>query len=108
MNKDTKIKREPLNLKTKLSNGYIVSTVLLQVAHPWGVQFNKPQKHWGYWYETMVFPIDDKGTLCLTNVDCNRYKTIAEARHGHEKMIRRWERKPAHDFSKDTGEEDGS
>jgi len=65
-----------------LVNGKFVSTVFLGIDHNFGV--GKPLL-----FETMVF--SEKGNF--RDLDMDRYSTWDEASKGHEKMVKRWNKK---------------
>lgn len=68
--------------RTTLPDGKWVSTVWLGLDHSFG---DGPPLI----FETMVFPADD-----MTDLDCERYSTEAEAKAGHERMVAKWTAKP--------------
>jgi hypothetical protein len=66
--------------ETTLPNGRWVSTVWLGLDHSF--------RHEGppLIFESMVFP--SKGDM--SDMDCERYATEAEARQGHERLCAKW------------------
>ncbi len=69
--------------ETTLPNGRWVSTVWLGLNHSFG---NGPPLI----FETMVFPSREK----LSEEDCDRYSTEAEALAGHAAMVEKWTKEP--------------
>lgn len=65
--------------KTTLSGGTYISTIFLGIDH--GFSDGPPLV-----FETMVFPSADD----MSDMDCERYSTAAEAREGHERMVEKW------------------
>jgi hypothetical protein len=66
--------------ETTLPNGRWVSTVWLGLNHNYG---DGPPLI----FETMVFPSKDGP---LTELDCERYSTEAEALAGHARLVEKW------------------
>jgi len=62
---------QPLNLKTYLPDGVLISTVRL------------PATYDGDWYETMIFVAGKGGSQ-------QRYETKAEAETGHAALVAQW------------------
>jgi len=69
--------------ETTLADGKWVSTVWLGLDHSFDDE-GPPLI-----FETMVFPSRDD----LSEIDCARYATEAEAIIGHQGMVREWEKK---------------
>jgi len=68
--------------KTKLKNGFMVSTVFLGIDHNFSGQENP------LLFETMVFPSEEN----FKDLECERYSTKEQAVEGHKKMVRKWEK----------------
>ncbi len=80
--------------ETTLSDGKWVSTVWLGLGHNWGV--GPPLI-----FETMVFESKQN----MSDLDCERYATEAEAVAGHAAMVERWSQPApgaAHEEGKET------
>lgn len=69
--------------ETTLENGYWVSTVYMGLNHQYG---DGPPLI----FECMVFS-KKRG---VSDLDCDRYSTEAEAKAGHEAMCAKWADKP--------------
>ena len=67
-----------------LPNGIWVSTIWLGIDHSFGGE--KPLI-----FESMAFKTKDGGE----ELDIDRYSTIEEARVGHERIVKKYARKPA-------------
>jgi hypothetical protein len=64
---------------------YVVSTVCLAGAD------RMPDMYAGHIFETMVFACDADGTVTdWLELDGIRYRTLDEARTGHNDMVRHW------------------
>ena len=64
---------------------YVVSTVRLAGAD------RMPDIYGGRIFETMVFTCDEQGTITdWLELDCQRYRTLDEARTGHSDMVQNW------------------
>ena len=70
--------------ETTLSDGKWVSTVWLGLDHSFG---SGPPLI----FETMVFDREKSG---MSDLDCDRYSTEAEALAGHAAMVEKWSRPP--------------
>jgi hypothetical protein len=62
-----------------LPNDYFVSTIWLGLNH----RFNEGNP---LIFESLVFPA--KGNW--SKLDCERYSTLAEAKKGHKKLVKKW------------------
>lgn len=67
--------------ETTLPNGRWVSTVWLGLDHSFGFRPGRPLI-----FETMVFGSQDE----MSELDCERYSTEADALVGHEKLCAKW------------------
>lgn len=64
--------------QTNVAGKYNVSTIWLGLDHRYGE--GAPLI-----FETMVFPIDS-----FSDLDCDRYSTLAQAEAGHAAMVEKW------------------
>lgn len=65
-----------------LPDGKWVSTVWLGLDHNW--DGGKPLI-----FETMVFPSHEG----ISDLDCKRYSTLAQAKKGHKAIVEKWRKK---------------
>ena len=71
--------------RTVVNSKYVVSTVRLAGAD------RTPDLYGGLIFETMVFTCDEQGTITdWLELDCQRYRTLDEARTGHSDMVQNW------------------
>jgi len=71
--------------RTVVGGKYVVSTVRLAGAD------RMPDIYGGLIFETMVFTCDEQGTITdWLELDCQRYRTLDEARIGHNDMVQTW------------------
>lgn len=81
----TKMSNPNIIDRTVVNNRYVVSTVLLAGAD------RMPDLYGGRVFETMVFPCDEQGIVTdWIEQDCQRYRTLDEARTGHKDMVLTW------------------
>lgn len=73
--------------RTIVGGKYLVSTITLSGAELWPDIYEEA----GGAYETMVFPCDEQGIVSdWTELACQRYRTLDEARTGHTDMVQNW------------------
>lgn len=77
----TKMNNPNIIDRTVVNSKYVVSTVRLAGGGLYG----------GHIFETMVFPSDAEGDVTnWLELDSQRYRTIDEARIGHNDMVQSW------------------
>ena len=77
----TKMNNPNMIDRTIVGGAYLVSTVRLAGGGLYG----------GHIFETMVFPCDAEGDVTnWQELDSQRYRTIDEARIGHNDMVQSW------------------
>jgi hypothetical protein len=81
----TKMSNSKVIDRTIVGGKYLVSTVRLFSAD------HVPNLYEGHIFETMVFACDADGAVTdWMELDGIRYRTIDEARTGHNDMVRHW------------------
>ncbi len=81
----TKMSNPNIIARTVVGGKYVVSTVRLAGAD------RMPDIYGGRIFETMVFACDADGAVTdWLEQDCQRYRTLDEARTGHTDMVQNW------------------